>query len=140
MLTIQISRADPELPITIISISSCSLFHPPVVTDTDVASLEDYLVDFSQKIQGHVLLAGPLPPDLDTPKFFAILDPYYQNKEPLEKVKSYPVKVLPQDESYVLILCDKESRFIVYKDLGKTIDFVDYCYWREQKQVPCSDN
>lgn len=124
--------------ITIISITSCSLFHPLVVTDTEVAYLEDYLVDFSQKIQGYTLLNGPLPSDLDASKFFVILDPYYPNKDPIEKVKSYPVTVIPQDESYVIILCDKESRFIVYKDLGKTIDFVDYRYWHESKQVPCT--
>jgi hypothetical protein len=124
----------------IISLTSCCFFHPPVVTDTEVAYLEDYLVDFSQKVQGYTLLNGPLPPDLDVPKFFSMLDQYYQNKEPIEKVKSYPVRVMAQDESYVLILCDKESKFIVYKDLGKTIDFVDYRYWQEQKQVPCSNN
>jgi hypothetical protein len=124
----------------IIALSSCCFIQPPVVTDSEVVYLEDYLVDFSQKIQGHILLTGPLPPDLDASRFFAILDPYYPNKEPIEKVKSYPVRVLPQDENYVLILCDKESRFIAYKDLGKTIDFVDYRYWHEQKQVPCSNN
>jgi hypothetical protein len=122
------------------SLASCCLVHPPVPSDTQVVYLEDYLVDFSQKVQGHTLLNGPLPPDLDAVKFFAILEPYYQNKEPIEKVKLYPVRVIPQDESYVLILCDKESRFIVYKDLGNTIDFVDYRYWQEQKQVPCSNN
>ena len=126
--------------IVVLSLASCYYFHAPVPSDPQVAYLEDYLVDFSQKVQGHILLNGPLPPDLDTPKFFAILDPYYQNKEPMEKVKSYPVRVFTQEESYVLILCDKESRFIVYKDLGKTIDFVDYRYWHEQKQVPCGDN
>jgi hypothetical protein len=126
--------------VVIISLTSCCFFHPPVITDTEVAYLEDYLVDFSQKIQGHTLLNGPLPPDLDAPKFFTILDPYYQNKDPIEKVKSYPVTVIPQDESYALILCDKESRLIVYKDQGKTIDFVDYRYWHENKQVPCGKN
>lgn len=126
--------------VVILSLTSCSLFHPPVVTDTEVAYLEDYLVDFSQKIQGYTLLNGLLPPDLDAPKFFVILEPYYPNKEPIEKIKLYPVRVLPQDESYMLILCDKESRFIVYKDLGKTIDFVDYRYWHENKQVPCNSN
>ena len=126
--------------IAVFFLSSCCLVHPPIPSDTQVANLEDYLVDFSQKVQGYTILNGPLPPDLDIAKFFAILEPYYQNKEPVEKVKSYPVRVIVQDESYVLILCDKESRFIVYKDLGKTIDFVDYRYWHEQKQVPCSSN
>ena len=87
-----------------------------------------------------MILNGPLPPDLDAAKFFAILAPYYQNKEPIQKVKSYPVRVILQEESYVLILCDKEAKFIVYKDLGKTIDFVDYRYWHEHKQIPCSNN
>ena len=69
--------------------------------------------------------------------FFTILGPYYRNGEIIEKVREYPVTIIRDEESYVLILCDKDSKFILYKDLGRTIDFVDYPYWREKKRVSC---
>lgn len=105
----------------------------------EVAELEEYLIDFSKKIEGHKLLTGPLPPDLNAEKFFSILELYYPDKEILQKVKKYPVKVSLESDSYILILCDKKSKLILYKDLGRTTTFVDYPYWREGKKVPCQE-
>ncbi len=107
---------------------------------SQMANLDDCLVDFSQKIKGHQLRQGALPPDLNTEKFFSILETYYQDRECLENVIAYPVRVTIEDDSYVLILCDKESKFVHYKDLGKTTDFVDFPYYRQQKLVPCNNN
>jgi hypothetical protein len=33
--------------------------------------LEEYLIDFSKKIEGHRLITGPLPSDLNAEKFFS---------------------------------------------------------------------
>jgi hypothetical protein len=107
---------------------------------SQIAELDDCLVDFSQKIKGHTLLQSPLPQDLDAEKLFSILDTYYQDKGCLKKVKVYPVRVYIEDDSYTLILCDKDSKFTLYKDLGKTTDFVDFPYYRQQKEVPCGVN
>ena len=107
---------------------------------SQIAELDDCLVDFSQKIKGHTLLQGPLPQDLDAEIFFSILEPYYQDKGCLIKVRVYPVRVYIQDDSYGLILCDKDSKFTFYKDLGKTTDFVDFPYYRQQKEMPCDTN
>lgn len=105
----------------------------------ETAELEEYLIDFSKKIEGHRLSTGPLPPDLNADKFFSILEQYYPDEEIMRKVKKYPVRVYLEPDSYVLILCDQESKFILYKDLGRTITFVDYPYWREGKKVPCGE-
>jgi hypothetical protein len=107
---------------------------------SQIADLDDCLVDFSQKMKGHMLLQGPLPQDLDARKFFSILEPYYQDRECLKKVAAYPVRVSIQDAGYILILCDNDSRFTLYKDLGKTTDFVDFPYYRQQNTVPCNDD
>ena len=88
-------------------------------------------------MEGHRLIKGALPPNLDATEFFAILGSYYQNKDIIEKVRVYPVTVICDEESYILILCDRDSKFILYKDLGRTINFVDYPYWRQGKQVTC---
>jgi len=40
----------------------------------EVAELEEYLIDFSKKIEGHRLLTGTLPSDLNAEKFFSILE------------------------------------------------------------------
>jgi hypothetical protein len=105
----------------------------------EVAELEEYLIDFSKKIEGHRLSTGPLPSDLNAEKFFLILEQYYPNKEIIRKVEKYPVRVYPESNSYVLILCDQQSKFILYKDLGRTIIFVDHPYWREGKKVSCNE-
>ena len=126
--------------LVILILASCPWFQSSQGFDLQaVAELEEYLIDFSKKIEGHRLSTGPLPPDLDPEKFFFILEQYYRDKEIIRKVKKYPVRVYPEGNSYVLILCDQESRFILYKDLGRTITFIDYAYWREGKKVPCNE-
>jgi len=105
----------------------------------EIAELEEYLIDFSKKIEGHRLSIGPLPADLNADKFFSILEQYYPDKEIIRKVKKYSVRVYPESNSYVLTLCDQESKFILYKDLGRTITFIDHPYWREEKKVPCNE-
>jgi hypothetical protein len=127
-----------SLPIFILA--SCLWFQSSQGFDQQaVAELEEYLIDFSKKIEGHRLSTGPLPSDLNAKKFISILEQYYPDKEIIRKVSKYPVRVYPEDNSYVLILCDQESKFILYKDLGRTITFIDYPYWREGKKVPCNE-
>jgi hypothetical protein len=126
--------------VIIFSISCCPGFLSSGGFDhKEVAELEEYLIDFSKKIEGHRLLTGPLPSDLNAEKFFSILEKYYPDREMIQKVKKYPVRVSLENHSYVLILCDKESKLILYKDLGKTITLVDYPYWREGKRVSCRE-
>jgi hypothetical protein len=126
--------------IIIFSIACCPWFQSSRGLDSkEVAELEEYLIDFSKKIDGHRLLTGPLPSDLNAEKFFSILEKYYPDKEIIKKVNKYPVRVSPENHSYVLILCDQKSKFILYKDLGKTITFGDYPYWREGKRVSCQE-
>jgi hypothetical protein len=118
-------------------ISSCchTLFVTPA--DQDVAALEEYLIDFSKKIAGFQMVGGDLPTDLNADKFFAILTPLYSDDEMIRKVGAYPVIVNSDDASYALMLCDKRNRYILYRDLGKTIDYVDDPYWRQGKKVAC---
>lgn len=101
--------------------------------------MEEYLIDFSKKIEGHKLQTGSLPLDLDAEKFFSILEKYYPDKKIIKIVKKYPVRVSRQGESYVLILCDKASKMVLYKDLGSTITFVDFPYYREGQRPPCHE-
>ncbi len=118
----------------------CSKFQSSQEIDPkEVSELEEYLIDFSKKIEGHRLLAGFLPPDLDADKFFSILEKYYPDKKIIEIVKIYPVRVFREGESYVLILCDKGSKMALYKDLGSTITFVDFPYYRRGEKVPCQE-
>jgi len=105
----------------------------------EVSELEEYLIDFSKKIEGHRLQTGSLPPDLDAKKFFSILENYYPDKKIINIVKKYPVQVSREGESYVLILCDKGSKMAFYKDLGSTITHVDFPYYREGKKIPCHE-
>ena len=105
----------------------------------EVSELEEYLIDFSKKMEGHRLQTGSLPHDLDAEKFFSILENYYPDKKINKIVKKYPVRVFREGESYVLILCDKGSKTALYKDLGSTIIFVDFPYYREGKKVPCQE-
>jgi len=126
--------------IIIFSISCCPWFQSLQGLDyKEITELEEYLIDFSKKIEGHRLSTGPLPSDLNAEKFFSILKQYYPDKEIIWKVRKYPVRVYPENNSYVLILCDRESKFILYKDLGKTIAFLDFPYWREGKRVSCQE-
>jgi len=105
----------------------------------EVSELEEYLIDFSKKIEGYRLQTGSLPPDLDAKKFFSILEQYYPDKEIIKIVKKYPVQVSREGESYILILCDKGSRMALYKDLGSTITHVDFPYYREGQRPPCHE-
>jgi len=105
----------------------------------EVSELEEYLIDFSKKIEGHRLQTGSLPPDLDAKKFFSILEKYYPEQRILKIVKKYPVRVSSEGESYILILCDKGSTMALYKDLGSTITHVDFPYYREGQKVPCHE-
>ncbi len=79
-----------------------------------------------------------LPVDLDSEKFFTILSDYYPGKDMIRDVRGYPVKVKAEGDDYELTLCDKESKFILLKDLGKTTDKVDFRYWAEGKKVDCN--
>ena len=105
----------------------------------EVSELEEYLIDFSKKMEGHRLQTGSLPPDLDAKKFFSILESYYPDKKIIKIVKKYPARVFREGESCVLILCDKASKMAPYKDLGSTITYVDFPYYREGKKVPCQE-
>jgi hypothetical protein len=104
---------------------------------TTGSGAEECLIDFSKKIKGHTLVDGPLPADLDAAKFFRLLEPDYPDKTCLEKVQVYPIKVISQDDSYVLFLCDPERRWVLYEDWGKTTDRVDRPYVRERTEVSC---
>ena len=105
----------------------------------EVSELEEYLIDFSKKIEGHRLQTGSLPPDLDAKKFFSILENYYPDKKIIKIIRKYPVQVSREGESYVLILCDKGSKMALYKDLGSTTTFVDFPYYREGQRLPCHE-
>ena len=109
------------------------------IDSQEVFELEDYIIDFSKKMEGHRLQTGSLPTDLDAQKFFSILESYYPDKKIIKIVKKYPVRVFREGESYVLILCDKASKMALYKDLGSTITYVDFPYCREGKKVPCQE-
>ena len=124
----------------IFSLVFCSRPQPSQGLDPkEVAELEEYLIDFSKKIEGHRLLTRTLPSDLNAEKFFSILEQYYPDKKIIEIVKKYPVRVFREGESYILILCDKASKMALYKDLCSTITYVDFPYYREGKKVPCQE-
>jgi hypothetical protein len=105
----------------------------------EVSELEEYLIDFSKKIESHRLQTGSLPPDLDVKKFFSILEKYCPDKKIIKVVKKYPVRVSREGESYILILCDKGSKMALYKDFGSTITHVDFPHYREGQRVPCQE-
>jgi len=109
------------------------------VDPKEVSELEEYLIDFSKKMEGYRLQAGFHPSDLDAEKFFSILEKYYPDKKIINTVRKYPVRVSREGESYVLILCDKGSKTALYKDLGSTITLVDFPYYREGRKVPCQE-
>jgi hypothetical protein len=120
--------------------SACSLWTQSTATDREIAGIEEYLIDYSKKIEGYRLTHGSLPANLDAEKFFSMLDKYYQAKpEIISDVKKFPVFVRNDGQSYLLVVCDKDSRLALYRDSGKTTDKVDNAYWREGRQVPCQD-
>jgi len=94
--------------------------------------LEDYLIDFSKALQGK-----PLPRDLDAEKFFAVLEKHYTNQEAINEVKQYHVEVKNDADSYDILICDRQHKWRLYRDLGKTTDHVEYPYWPERKEVEC---
>ncbi len=97
----------------------------------EVDELEKYLVDFSIHLKGK-----DLPAKLDTQKFFSLLETVYPHPDIIEKVRQYPVKVRRKGESYVLNLCDKQSEWMLYEDLGETTDIVDYILTPEESCQP----
>ena len=96
--------------------------------------LEDYLIDFSKALQGK-----PLPRDLDAEKFFAVLEKHYTNQEAINEVKQYHVEVKNDADSYDILICDRQHKWRLYRDLGKTTDHVEYPYWPERKEVECQE-
>ncbi len=121
-----------------IFLASCQTVHTFAdLSSTTGAETEECLIDFSKKIACHTLSDGPLPADLDAAQFFRMLDPDYPDKTCLRTVQAYPVKVVRKDDSYLLFLCDKESRWVLYEDWGVTIDQVDRPYIRERREVAC---
>ncbi len=118
--------------------SCCAVRTFADLSPTAGAEAEECLIDFSKKIKGHTLADGPLPADLDAAKFFRMLDADYPDKTCFKTVQKYPIKVVAQDDSYVLFLCDPTRRWVLYEDSGKTIDRVDHPYARERKEVACA--
>ena len=96
--------------------------------------LEEYLIDFSKALKGK-----PLPRDLDAQKFFAVLEKHYPNQEIINEVKEYRVRVDNDGDSYDIVICDKQYKWRLYRDLGKTIDHVEYPYWPERKEIECEE-
>jgi hypothetical protein len=96
--------------------------------------LEDYLIDFSKALKGK-----SLPTDLDAEKFFAVLEKHYTNQEAINEVKQYHVEVKNDEDSYDIVICDKQHKWRLYRDLGKTTDYVEYPYWPERKEIECQE-
>ncbi len=94
--------------------------------------LESYLIDISKRLDGY-----RFPPDLDAQKFFSILEQNYPNKKAIDKLQSYPVRASNEKESYVVEFCDKDHKYTINKDYGRTTDKVDYPYWRQDERVLC---
>jgi hypothetical protein len=101
---------------------------------SEVDELEKYLIEFSVHLKGK-----DLPVDLDAQQFFSILEAGYPYRDRIEKVKQYPVKVRRKGESYILTLCDKQSEWMLYKDLGETTHMVDNIYDPEERTVRCRE-
>ncbi len=100
----------------------------------EVDELEKYLIEFSIHLKGK-----DLPVDLDAQQFFSLLEAGYPYRDHIEKVKQYPVKVQRKGGSYVLTLCDKQSEWMLYKDLGETTHIVDNVYDPEERTVRCRE-
>jgi hypothetical protein len=101
---------------------------------SEVDELEKYLIEFSTHLKGK-----DLPVDLDAQKFFSFLEAGYPYQDHIEKVKQYPVKVRRKGGSYILTLCDKQSEWMLYKDLGETTHVVDNIYDPEERTVRCRE-
>jgi len=110
-------------------------FQTPIEAErSEVRELEKYLIDFSIHLKGK-----DLPANLDAQKFFSLLETVYPHQDIIEKVKQYPVKVRREGKSYVLTLCDKQSEWMLYKDLGETTHMVDYILEPEGLMVQCRE-
>ena len=110
-------------------------FQAPIGNErSEVDELEKYLIEFSIHLKGK-----DLPANLDAQKFFSLLEAVYPHQDIIEKVKQYPVKVRRKGESYVLILCDKQSEWRLYEDLGETTYIVDNIYDPEERTVRCRE-
>lgn len=116
---------------------SCAACERLPCYDHKSAELEEFLIDFSKKMAGHVLIDGPLPDDIDQATFFTILERYYTDHTLIDRVRRYPVHVDANKGSYTLSLCDRRGRWAMYKDLGETIDKVDFPYVRLGQAIPC---
>jgi hypothetical protein len=110
-------------------------FQTPIEKErSEVDELEKYLIEFSIHLKGK-----DLPANLDAQKFFSLLEAVYPHRDNIEKVKQYPVKVRREGKSYVLTLCDKQSEWMLYKDLGETTHIVDNIYDPEERTVRCRE-
>ncbi|RJR46221.1 MAG: hypothetical protein C4576_11060 [Desulfobacteraceae bacterium] len=125
--------------ISIPLIISCVSLGPSGPNPEQGAKVEEYLIDFSKNIEGRRILDERLPPDLDSEKFFAFLARDYSPKKYIDQVREYPVRVYPDGDSYILVLCDREGRWILFKDLGRTTDKVDHPFGREERRIPCEE-
>ena len=101
---------------------------------SEVDELEKYLIEFSIHLKDR-----DLPVNLDAQQFFSLLEAVYPHQDIIEKVKQYPVKVRRKGKSYVLILCDKQSEWRLYEDLGETTHFVDNIHDPEERTVRCRE-
>lgn len=110
-------------------------FQTPIEKErSEVDELEKYLIEFSVYLKGK-----DLPANLDAKKFFSLLEGVYPHQDIIKKVKQYPVKVRREGKSYVLTLCDKESEWMLYKDLGETTHTVDYILGPEGLMAACRE-
>ena len=103
-----------------------------IFSTVEADELEQYLIEFSKALEGK-----KSPPDIDAEKFFATLQKYYFNPEVIEKVKQFPMTVENDGNSYILTCCDREGKYKLYRDLGKTTDYTDDAYWPDRRAVPC---
>lgn len=118
-----------------IAVASCTYVHAfSDLPRTEGAEIEECLIDFSQKM-------AAVSPDqllsLDRDRFFAVLEPAYSDRTCLDRVMAYPIQVRSEGQSYVLTVCEKGRRWLLFEDDGRTIDQVDRAYVREGKKVSC---
>lgn len=116
---------------------ACGSPNVPTAADSEVSVLEEYLIDFSKKIEGYKMKGGSLPADLDGDSFIALMDELCPGKQMIQAVRDYPLRVHSEGGDYVLVLCDRDSRYALMKDLGQTTDKVDFRYQAEGILAPC---
>jgi hypothetical protein len=103
------------------------------VPRTEGTDIEECLIDFSQKMAAEppASLAG-----LDANKFFTLISPY-ASQDCLRRVRAYPVTVRPAGTSYLLTVCDKCRRWVLFEDDGATVDKVDHAFVRDGIEMKC---